>query len=143
MFSKIFCNKLSKGNDNLSKRKKISNDVLTIRVGKIVTTVYVLVNITYYIFLKQKVREQSRECHNEHEKTQPFPNTKRSRKPTNSNKHKSNKRTKSANISSLFPKRGNRNAKRKKNTRTKRLLNTIPYAHYTTFDDAIICFKIL
>ena len=35
------------------------------------------------------------------------------------NKCKSNKRTKSIKISSLFPKRGNRNAKRTENTRTK------------------------
>ena len=34
-------------------------------------------------------------------------------------KRKSNKRTKSTKISSLFPKRGNRNAKRTENTRTK------------------------
>ena len=45
---------------------------------------------------------------------------------TNPNKRRSNKRTKSTKISSPFPKRGNRNAKRtekkkqnKKNTRTK------------------------
>ena len=40
------------------------------------------------------------------------PDPKRKRKPTNLNKHKPNKRTKSAKISSLFPKRGNRNIKR-------------------------------
>ena len=57
---------------------------------------------------KKKVREKSRECHNH--KPQPFPDTKR--KPTNPNKHKLNKRTKSTKISSLFPKRGNRNIKR-------------------------------
>ena len=56
------------------------------------------------------VKEKSRECHNQ--KPQPFLDTKRKRKPTNPNKHKSNKRTKSTKISSLFPKRGNRNAKR-------------------------------
>ena len=56
---------------------------------------------------KKKVREKSRECHNH--KPQPFPDPKRKRKPTNLNKHKSNKRTKSTKISSLFPKRGNRN----------------------------------
>ena len=56
------------------------------------------------------VREKPRECHNH--KPQPFPDTKRKRKPTNPNKHKSNKRTKSTKISSLFPQRGNRNAKR-------------------------------
>ena len=60
--------------------------------------------------LKKKVREKSRECHNH--KPQPFPDPKRKRKPTNPNKHKSNKCTKSTKISSLFPKRGNRNTKR-------------------------------
>ena len=60
--------------------------------------------------LTKKVRVKSRECHNH--KLQPFPDPKRKRKPTNPNKHKSNKRTKSTKISSLFPKRGNRNAKR-------------------------------
>ena len=58
---------------------------------------------------KKKVREKSSECHNH--KPQPFPDTKRKRKLINLNKHKSNKRTKSAKISSLFPKRGNCNAK--------------------------------
>ena len=43
---------------------------------------------------------------------QPFPDPKRKRKPTNLNKHKPNKHTKSTKISSLFPKRGNRNTKR-------------------------------
>ena len=52
----------------------------------------------------------SRECHNH--KPQPLPDHKRKRKPTNLNKHKPNKRTKSTKISSLFPKRGNRNTKR-------------------------------
>ena len=51
----------------------------------------------------KKVREKSRECHNH--KSQPFPDPKRKRKPTNLNKHKPNKRTKSTKISSLFPKR--------------------------------------
>ena len=58
----------------------------------------------------KKVKEKSRECHDH--KSKPFPDTKRKRKPTNPNKHKSNKRTKSTRISSLPPKRGNRNAKR-------------------------------
>ena len=49
----------------------------------------------------KKVREKSRECHNH--KPQPFPDPKRKRKPTNLNKHKPNKRTKSTKISSLFP----------------------------------------
>ena len=59
---------------------------------------------------QKKVREKSRECHNH--KPQPFPDPRRKRKPTNLNKHKPNKRTKSTKISSLFPKRGNRNIKR-------------------------------
>ena len=57
------------------------------------------------------------ECHNH--KPQPFPDTKRKRKPTNPNKHKSNKRTKSTKISSLFPKQGNRNAKRAEKHKNK------------------------
>ena len=54
--------------------------------------------------LKKKVKENSR-CRNH--KPQPIPDTKRKRKQT-----KPNQRTKSTKISSLFPKRGNRNAKR-------------------------------
>ena len=50
----------------------------------------------------KKVREKSRECHNY--KPQPFSDPKRKRKPTNVNKQKPNKRTKSTKISSLFPK---------------------------------------
>ena len=67
--------------------------------------------------LKKKVRENSRECHNH--KPQPFPDTKRKRKPTNPYKHKSNKRTKSTKISSLFPKRGNLNAKKTEKYKNK------------------------
>ena len=66
---------------------------------------------------QKRVGEKSRECHNH--KPQPFPDTKRKRKPTNPNKHKPNKRTKSTKISALFPKQGNRNTKRTENTRTK------------------------
>ena len=68
-------------------------------------------------WLKKKVREKSRECHNH--KPQPFPDPKRKRKPTNPNKHKPNKRTKSTKISSLFPKRGNRNTKRTEKHKNK------------------------
>ena len=64
---------------------------------------------------QKRVREKSRVCHNH--KPQPFPDTKR--KPTNPNKHKSNKRTKSTKISSLFPKRGNRSAKRTEKHKNK------------------------
>ena len=66
---------------------------------------------------EKKVREKSRECHNH--KPQPFPDPKRKRKPTNLNKHKPNKRTKSTKISSLFPKRGNRNTKRTEKHKNK------------------------
>ena len=66
---------------------------------------------------KQKAREKSRECHNH--KPQPFPDPKRKRKLTNPNKHKPNKRTKSTKISSLFPKRGNRNTKRTEKHKNK------------------------
>ena len=62
--------------------------------------------------MKKKVREKSRECHNH--KPQPFSDPKRKRKPTNLNKHKPNKRTKSTKISSLFPKRGNRKKGKRK-----------------------------
>ena len=65
----------------------------------------------------KKVREKSRECHNH--KPQPFPDTKRKRKPTNLNKHKPNKRTKSTKISSVFPKQGNRNTKRTEKHKNK------------------------
>ena len=66
---------------------------------------------------EKKVREKSRECHNH--KPQPFRDPKRKRKPTNLNKHKPNKRTKSTKISSLFPKRGNRNTKRTEKHKNK------------------------
>ena len=63
------------------------------------------------------VREKSRECHNH--KPQSFPDPKRKRKPTNPNKHNSNKRTRSTKISSLFPKRDNRNTKRTEKHKNK------------------------
>ena len=69
------------------------------------------------IFQTKKIREKSRECHNH--KPQPFPDPKRKRKPTNLNKHKPNKRTESTKISSLFPKRGNRNTKRTEKHKNK------------------------
>ena len=65
----------------------------------------------------KKVREKSRECHNN--KPQPFPDTKRKRKQRKPNKRKSNKRTKSTKISSFFPKRGNRNAQRTEKHKNK------------------------
>ena len=76
--------------------------------------------MNYFTDLKidmKKVREKSRECHNH--KPQPLPDTKRKRKPTNPNKHKLNKCTKSTQISSLFPKRGNRNTKRTEKHKNK------------------------
>ena len=69
------------------------------------------------LFRRKKVREESRECHNH--KPQPFPDTKRKRKKTIPNKHKSNKRMKSTKISSLFPKQSNRNAKRTEKLKNK------------------------
>ena len=68
-------------------------------------------------FKPKKLREKSRKCHNH--KPQPFPDPRRKRKPTNLNKHKPNKRTKSTKISSLFPKRGNRNTKRTEKHKNK------------------------
>ena len=50
---------------------------------------------------------------------QPFPDTKRKRKPTKPNRRNSNKRTKSTKISCLFPKRGNRIAKRTEKHKNK------------------------
>ena len=67
--------------------------------------------------IHKKVREKSRECHNH--KPQPFPDPKKKNKPTKLNKHKPNKRTKSTKISSLFPKRGNRNTKRTEKQKNK------------------------
>ena len=63
------------------------------------------------------VRKMSRECHNH--KPQPFPDPKRKRRPTNLNKQKPNKRTKSTRMSFLFPKRGNRNTKRTEKHKNK------------------------
>ena len=61
--------------------------------------------------LEKKVREKSRECHKH--KPQPFPDRHQEEEETEKpNKQKSNKRTKSTKISSLFPKRGTHNAKR-------------------------------
>ena len=82
-----------------------------------------IINIVWYQTLhnmnkrrnRKKVREKSRECHNH--KPQPFPNPKRKRKPTNLNKH--HKRAKSTKVSSLFPKRGNRNTKRTEKHKNK------------------------
>ena len=87
----------------------------------------------YTICTKKKVKEKSRECHNH--KSQPFPDTKRERKYTKPNKRKSNKRTKSTKISSLFPKRGNRNAKRteehkNKITQGKKTVTSMNYCLY-------------
>ena len=73
--------------------------------------------LKWHLLPNKKVREKSRECHNH--KPQPFPDTKRKRKPTNPNKHKPNKRTKSTKMSSLYPKRGNRNTKRTEKHKNK------------------------
>ena len=60
--------------------------------------------------MKKSVREKSRKFHSY--KPQPITGPSRKRKQRKPNKRKSNKPTKSTKISSLFPKRGNRNAKR-------------------------------
>ena len=85
---------------------------LSSRTG--ITTMY---ESLHRILYPKKVREKSRECHNH--KPQHFPDSKRKRKPTNLNKHKPNKCTKSTKISSLFPKRGNRNTKRTEKHKNK------------------------
>ena len=84
--------------------------------------IFFFLHIKHAIFFllyktEKKVREKSRECHNH--KPQPFPDPKRKRKRTNLNKHKPNKLTKSTKISSLFPKRGNRNTKRTEKHKNK------------------------
>ena len=76
-----------------------------------------LIRTRFQVPKKKTVRGKSRECHNH--KPQPFPDPKRKRKPINLNKHKPNKRTKSIKISSLFPKRGNRNTKRTEKHKNK------------------------
>ena len=65
----------------------------------------------------KKKKKKSRDCHNH--KPPPFPDIKRKRKQTKPNKRKSNKRTESTKISSLFPKRGNRNARRTEKHKNK------------------------
>ena len=67
--------------------------------------------------IQKKVREKPRECHNH--KPQSYPDTKRKRKQTKPNKRKSNKRTESTKISSLFSKRGTRNDKRTEKHKNK------------------------
>ena len=57
------------------------------------------------------------ECHNH--KPQPFPDIQIKRKQTVPNKRKSNKRMQITKITSLFPKRGNRNAKRTEKHKNK------------------------
>ena len=86
----------------------------------------------------EKIREKYRECQNH--KPQPFPDTKRKRKLTNPNKRKSNKRTKNTKISSLFPKRGNRNTKRTKTQEknSKARLKTNRPAEWTTKQQRVI-----
>ena len=66
---------------------------------------------------QKKGRQKPRECHNH--KPKPFPDPKRKRKQTILNKHKPKKRTKSTKISSVFPKRGNRNTKRTEKHKNK------------------------
>ena len=93
----------------------------SIKIGSAANTIICKRNLDSYQRhaknTEKKVREKSRECHNH--KPQPFPDPKRKRKPTNLNKHKPNKPTKSTKISSLFPKRGSRNTKRTEKHKNK------------------------
>ena len=66
----------------------------------------------------KKVKEKSRECHNHKPAALPRPQEEE-KKTTNPNKQRPNKRTKSTKISSLFPKRGNRNTKRTEKHKNK------------------------
>ena len=92
--------------------------ITPIAISKIITVYQYNSSSPKTEYIYKKVNEKSRECHNH--KPQPFPDPKRKRKPTNPNKHKSNKRTKSTKmISSLFPKRGNRNTKRTEKHKNK------------------------
>ena len=99
--------------------KEMDRQTLAIRTSCGPLSVYALFATSPSLFQihQKKVREKSRECQNH--KPQPFPDTKRKRKPTNPNKHKSKKRTKSTKISSLFPKQGNRNTKRTEKHKNK------------------------
>ena len=65
------------------------------------------------------ILKKGRRSPSHNHKPRPFPDIKRKRKETNRDKRKSNKRTKSTNISSFFPKRGNRNAKRTEKHKNK------------------------
>ena len=85
---------------------------LSLKVTFLTFILQIPIKETYTLFKKKKVTEKSR-------KPQFFLDTKRKRKQTKPNQRESNKRTKSTMISSLFPKRGNRNAKRTENARTK------------------------
>ena len=84
--------------------------IMSVSAFSFISVRILVIQILDYSKVNKMVRQKSRECHNY--KPQPFPDLKRKRKPTNLNKHKPNKRTKSTKISSLFPKRGNRNTKR-------------------------------
>ena len=99
--------------------EQLSSNVQFIFGAFIFTSFYILYKL-YFLSLivkEKKVREKSRVCHNH--KPQPFPDIKRKRKPTNPNKHKSIKHTKSTKISSLLPKRGNHKAERTEKHKNK------------------------
>ena len=79
---------------------------------------YYWFSFTLTVFLvEKKVREKSRECHIH--KPLAFPTLRGRVKQTKPTKRKSNKRTESTKISSLFPKRGIRNAKRTEKHKNK------------------------
>ena len=91
--------------------------IMSVSALSFISVRLLVIQILVYSQVNKMVRQKSRECQNY--KPQPFPDLKRKRKPTNLYKHKPNKRTKSTKISSLFPKRGNRNTKRTEKHKNK------------------------
>ena len=69
-----------------------------------------------YFFVKKGKRKVQGEPQSQ---TEALPRPQEEEETDKPNKHKPNKRTKSSEISSLFPKRGNRNAKRTEKHKNK------------------------
>ena len=78
------------------------------------------IGMIFAIFDVQKKKSKRKVQGVPQSQTAALPIHQEKRKPTNPNKHKSNKRTKSTKVSSLFPKRDNRNAKRTEKGKKKR-----------------------
>ena len=96
--------------------KKVRN-IFKLHFLKITTVALLLTLFKDNDYKSKGKRKVQGVCHNH--KPQPFRDPKGRRKPTNLNKHKPNKRTKSTKISSLFLKRGNRNTKRTEKHKNK------------------------